>query len=196
VHYAVRLAGQKVTTFPLRRPTRSRHIVRTFGQVVGNPKRRHVPPRRRLRRKSGSLCGGGCVHVVLLSVPPGHSTDRHRVSSDSRPWARERTPHTAVMYTPGCTNHRPSWYLPSFVVPTCRPERRAGCSSPARGTRHARTWQTSFTNEDLNAGPIILGDNASAPCWPQIECSAVRTHPRLRRFRGVRHRVDSLTGRL
>jgi len=42
-------------------------------------------------------------------------------------------------------------------LPVC-PSVARGYSSPVRGTRHARTWQTSVTNEDVNAGSSARAD--------------------------------------
>jgi hypothetical protein len=75
------------------------------------------------------------------------------VSSDGKPWAREHTPHLAVVCTPGVRISVER----GVYLPVC-PSVARGYSSPMRSTRHARTWQTSATNEDVNAGAGARAD--------------------------------------
>jgi hypothetical protein len=55
----------------------------------------------------------------------GTLSDTHRVSSDGRRWAREHTPHLAVMCTPGCAHQCRTWCVPASL-----PERRASIRIP------------------------------------------------------------------
>jgi hypothetical protein len=67
----------------------------------------------------------------------------------ARRWAREHTPHLAVMCTRGCAHQCRTWCVPAGL-----PERRTRMLIRGARTRHARTWQTLVTNEDVNAGRV------------------------------------------
>src|SRR5271166_5101695 len=70
----------------------------------------------------------------------GHSLIGIECRRTARSWARERTPHLALVYTPGCAHQRRTWCVPAGL-----PERRARILIP--GAPHSTRPGPNFGHE-------------------------------------------------